>query len=412
MSVVRVATLRHRPSFRSRIKVVRSRLCLSLAFVLFCGCAVVVQPVAKQITPAKSAVVLNLPPAEGISTVTQIAIGLGARVEEKADGTLLVAKERIPASSLDGNCVYPVFDRKTGSHTYTFATWQMSVLQKQFNQSARLGYGDVLLQLSFRRHPSGKTSLEFSSHCVADTELGRLPAESTGVFEESVLNALFAVAGQQLSMRKPEAVRDSAAVLPYVEDAQLTADSHADSFRSLLPGVSDSTLVSVTVRESDARVWAAALSATDAFSRLTGRPVVRVDEQMREIQNGRIATDSVSQHPSWQDMFVTSLRSDGEKIRINVVRTLRISSRPNEWKGAPSDGELQSWIIGEVLRNLSRVQDAPTTTVPPMPSSGVPPELRNKDHPSPCTVAEILKMKDAGLSDARIKAACGDGQLD
>jgi hypothetical protein len=324
---------------------------------------------------------------------------MGARVEASPDGTLKVIMSRIPAVDLDRNCVYPVVNKKTGGHTHTFATWQGDLTR---TSSFRFATGDVLLVLSLQENPSGQTSVEFWGNCVADTELGRLPAESTGVFEEKFLNKLFAEAGQRLgSIPARTHDKDAPAEEAYKETHDLTPGNHKQLIRALLPGVSERTLVKVSVAASTEVVWRAAVAATTKLSEQTGRPVVRVDEQTHTIQNGTAAGRGIlpSREERWSDEFITSVTPDGSQTRLSVVRRLRISSDDGvTWRGAPSDGEIESWIVTEALTRVA----AGNNEQSPAKAAGAP---KNPVEPS-CTVEQVGKMKEAGLTDVQIRAAC------
>jgi hypothetical protein len=395
-------------------------LCLLFAI----GCVVTVDPRAKDVTSLKARTTLNLSRAASEKAIRQIAVEMRARVDTSADGLLTVVMPKISAVELDRNCVYPIVDKKTGGHLHTFATWQSDLTR---TTSFHFADGDVLLLLSLQEDQPGQTIVEFWGNCVADTELGRLPAESTGMFEEKFLNEVFAVAGQHLgSIPKGTHDKDAPAEESYKETRELTPGSHKQWVRTLLPGVSDRTLVRVLVAGSTESVWRAAVQANTKFSEKTGRPSIRVDDKMHTIQNGPSTKGVVAAGDErWSDEFVTSVVPDGSQTRVSVVRSLRVSSDGGgTWRGAPSDGEMENWILSEMFNSLAPVSPVKTavpvnsvpvssapvssaapvfSAAPPVKAPVAPPKNATD---GTCTVDQVLKMKEAGLSDVQIRAAC------
>jgi len=149
----------------------------------------IVVPRAHDVIPVKGSTVLSLSADDIAHTVEKVAKSMGARLGKSPRGNTVVSI-RVPTIKLDENCIYPIINGKTGGHLQTFASWQMGLLHGREEQRNARPSGDVLLELSIQPAEGGRTRFEFWSNCVADTELGRVLANSTGKFERAFLNQL------------------------------------------------------------------------------------------------------------------------------------------------------------------------------------------------------------------------------
>jgi hypothetical protein len=322
---------------------------------------------------------------------------MGASVQTLADGTLRVVLPKLGPIDLDRQCVYPVINQKTGGHTHTFATWQADLSR---TSAMRFVTGEVLLLLSLQENSAHKTVVEFSSNCFADTEIGRQPAESVGIFEQRFLARLFAAAGQQLgSIPTARHSIDAPAEEEYSETRDISPGVHTRRVRSLLPGVSDRTLVKVSVSSPSDTAWRAIVQVMSDFAQQTARPPVKINEQLRTVEVGPAAKGDAPAE-RWNDWYVASVSSDGSQTRLSVIRELRVSADGGaSWHGAPSDGEIESWILTRAVAIVAAASQRPTEPIKVI----APDQHQNA---VPCTVEQVLALKQAGLTDAQVRAAC------
>jgi hypothetical protein len=331
---------------------------LTVLFLLF-STAAFAQPLDAKphdVTPVGARFNLNLSPAAAKRAARKLAGQMGARIDESNNGKFVFVLKR-PATALDEYCVYPIINRTTGGHLHTFLTWQLGLFHAGYQEDSRLASGDVLLKMSFEPGDGGRTRLDFWSNCVTDTELGRLPAESTGKFERAFVGQLAAAAGQSVDFSALPANHslDAPAEVDYKPVADSKPGIHESVLRALRPGVSERTAVKSEIAADIGVVWSAAVRATRRFADVSGLTIMSVDERLRQIQNGSAAGPQDAARP-WREEFVTSITDAGRgKTRITVVRRLLVPSRDgHEWHAAASDGELESWLIGAVMNEVSK----------------------------------------------------------
>jgi hypothetical protein len=295
---------------------------------------------------------LSLSADDVAHTAEMVAKSMGARLGKSPRGNVVVSL-RVPAIKLDENCIYPIINGKTGGHLQTFASWQMGLFHGREEQANARPSGDVLLELSMQPAEGGGTRFEFWSNCVADTELGRVLANSTGKFERAFLNQLAPGLNLDTWTAAASSTADAPAELPYRARTDFEAnDIHRDVQRHLHPGVSDRTLVKALTDASLDDVWQAAQRAARQFATLRRLAVTRTDERFHEIQIGDGSAGTSDR--AWREELVTTVSDTGDGLtRIAVVRRLLVPSSDNlTWHGYPSDGEMESWLIGAVLREL------------------------------------------------------------
>ncbi len=358
-----------------------------------------IEPIAREVVPVKRSVLLKMSVTDAEAKLRDVASSFGANMVTSPRGNPMVVLSHLGAAKLDENCVYPVVNRKTGGHTYTYLSWQHEVARRI---DRRLVTGDFLLEMSLKTGADQNTNIEYWSNCAADTELGRLPALSTGLFEEHFFRQILEAAGQRVRLDRPTVDPDVPAEEIYVANSKFIHGPHLDKVRRLLPGVSNRTSVRFQVSKPRQEVWQAALRATRQFGELSGCRVQRVDETLGEIQSGDMHTPSHTDNEKWANEFVTAIRGDAAKSQIVVTRTLLIVTADGEMRGAPSDGFLESWIITKIIDDLSPTADKEQIAPPTI---SAPRENPKSDVPN-CTVDQILKMKELGLADDQIKAAC------
>lgn len=230
----------------------------------------------------------------------------------------------------------------------TFASCQLMALQGSSQTSART-LGSILVEVSLR--PEGDhVAMDFWGNCIADTELGTVPAPSTGKFEQAFLSKLATITGQQIATPKSTSLGlDAPAEEPYRFRSEFDPDDrHWNPLRTLHPGVSDRTAVKMYVKAPIATVWRATLQAAEQLAEIRGAAVGGIDPKFFRVQNGSINTDNGH---DWREEFVTTLTDEEDYgVRITVVRQLRVLSRDSSsWRGAPSDAEIESWLIGRIL---------------------------------------------------------------
>lgn len=329
--------------------------------------------------------------------VRDIAQNLGATVAVSERGNLVITSAAIPTTQLDITCVYPVVDKKTGGHTYTYATW-LSDLSR--TKHLRPINGNVVLAVVLTATAERKTKIDFWSNCVSDSELGRLPSESKGLFEKIFIDALLNKAGQRTESAVVDRISaDAPGTVDFHPVTELPSGSHRDLLRSLLPGVSDRTRVTRLFRSDIESVWSAAVAAASDFGQKTGSQVVRMDRELQQIWNGD-ATQRLAGRDGWADEILTTIARSGNQTRVTVTRRLQVQSEDEYWKGVPSDGEVERFLITDIERRLGATE-FPAKNPEPRVDPGNSPQEKLA-----CTVDQILKMKDAGLTNAQIDAAC------
>jgi hypothetical protein len=329
--------------------------------------------IAQAVSPVKGSTVLNVSSDGAARSIEKIATGLGAHLGKSPRGNTVVNFTG-PDLKLDDNCIYPLVNDRTGARG-TFAAFA-GEQEYLANRPERVGFtgmidrnskhktaptGDVLLELSFQSVDADHTRLEFWSNCVADTELGRKPANSTGKFERGFLNQLAPGLNLDAWTASASGALDAAAEVDYRARSEFDlADIHRDVLRHLHAGVPERTRVNVQTAASLDAVWQAAQRATRTFAKLRALAVTRTDERFHQIQNGD-ASVRVGDRP-WREEFTTSLSDSGNgKTRITVVRRLLVPSSDGlAWKGYSSDGEMESWLIGTILKELTTEVNKPS----------------------------------------------------
>ena len=142
---------------------------------------------------------------------------------------------------------------------------------------------------------------------------------------------------------------------------------------------SDARVKTETTAKPD-DVWRAAERATGRFADLRGLAVTRTDERFHQIQNGDASVGGRGDR-AWREDLTTTLSDTGDgRTRITVVRRLLAPSSDGlTWHGYSSDGEMESWLIGAIMRELptglgesseKRAVERPSVPPPPVP---VPP---------------------------------------
>jgi hypothetical protein len=310
-----------------------------------------VVPVAHEVIPIKGSTILNTSSGDVERTIAKIATTMGARLGKSPRGNVVVALRR-PAIKLDENCIYPIINSKTGGRIRTFASFQLELTQGIQSRDTRAS-GDVLLELSLQPIDGGRTRLEFSSNCMADTELGRVLANSTLKFERAFLSQLAPGLNLETWVTAASATVDVPAEAEYRARSEFDAnDIHRDVLRSLHPGVSERTLVRAVTTANLDDVWRAAQRVTSQFADLRGLAVTLTDERFHQIQNGDASVGGGDR--AWREDLTTTISdTGGGRTRITVVRRLLVPSSDSlTWHGYPSDGEMESWLIGAIMREL------------------------------------------------------------
>ncbi len=309
-----------------------------------------VAPTNHDVVPVKGSAVLNAGLSGTQREAEKIAHTMGARLGKSPRGNVVVAFRK-PATNLDEYCFYPIVNSKTGGHMRTFASWQLGLLQGSSRDAAAMPSGEVLLEVSLAPIDGDHTRIEFWSNCMADTELGRVLANSTGKFERAFLAKLAPTLNLDTWSAASSSSADVPAEVEYRAISEFEAnDIHRNPLRALHPGVSDKTLVSINSAAPVAEVWHATQAATLRFAEMTGLTVTSIDERFHRIQNGDA---NIPGRKDWREEFVTTISDQGNgQTRISVVRRLLVPNGAT-WRGYPSDGEMESWLIGAILRELS-----------------------------------------------------------
>lgn len=129
------------------------------------------------------------------SAALETAPAHGYQVSEQPAGLLLQSSE-IYGHEIDEYCVYPIINSKTGGRMHTFASWQME-MNRSLQYSGR-ATGVLVIEIA-------KTGpLRAKSYCRAFTELNIQPAESKGVHERELVQAL---GGHEAAVPTPAAGR-------------------------------------------------------------------------------------------------------------------------------------------------------------------------------------------------------------
>jgi len=323
-------------------------------------------PVAQDIAPVKGSTVLNISSDDAAHAVAEIATRMGAHIGKSSRGNPVV-NLRQPAMTLDDNCVYPIVNDRTGGHGSFagFAAWQdylshrpervgFTGLIDRNSKHRPVPSGDVLLELSLQPVDASHTRLEFWSNCMADTVLGRKPANSTGKFERAFLRQLAPGLNLDEWTATASAALEAAAEIDYKARAEFDPnDIHRSTLRHLPSDVPDRTRVKAETTSNLEDVWQAAQRATSRLAELRGTTVTRIDERFHQIQNGDASANGVR---PWREDLTTTISDLGNgHTRITVVRRLLVPSADGTtWRGASSDGEMESWLIGAILKETSR----------------------------------------------------------
>jgi hypothetical protein len=359
--------------------------------------------IAQAVSPVKGSTVLNVSRDDAVRSVEKIATSLGAHLGRSPRGNTVVNLPG-PAVKLDDNCVYPLVNDRTGARG-TFAAFA-SEQEYLANRPEKIGFtgmvdlnskhraaptGDVLLELSFQPVDAGHTRLEFWSNCIADTELGRKPANSTGNFERAFLSKLAPGLNLDAWTATAAGALYAAAEVDYRARSEFDlVDIHRSVLRHLHADVPERTRVNVQTTASLDDVWRATQRATHRFAELRALPVTRTDERFHEIQNGDASVPVGDR--SWREEFTTTLADSGNgNTRITVVRRLLVPSSDGlAWRGYSSDGEMESWLIGAVLKELTT--DVNEASRPAVPLAPLP-------------VAQTVSAADARVSVATVEVA-------
>ena len=102
---------------------------------------------------------------------------------EAADDRLILASVKLYGAELDDNCIYPIINVRTGGRMHTFGTWQLELYRSLYYRG-RVD-GNVLLEISHADY-----GVRVRSNCRALTQLGIQPAESRGVHEKELVEAI------------------------------------------------------------------------------------------------------------------------------------------------------------------------------------------------------------------------------
>ena len=401
---------------------------LAIGVVPFLSAQLEVIPVAQDVAAVKASTMLHIPSRDVERSVERIAKIMGARLGRSPRGSTVVVL-RVPAIKLDDNCVYPIIDAKTGRRMSRFSELQRwagsrhssfdaftGLLKDSTTRSAAIELnGDVLLELSIEPVEGERTRLEFSSNCLADTQLGRKLAYSTGKFEREFFLQLAPGLNLDVWTTAASATVDAPAVLEYKARSEFDAnDVHRDVLRHLHPGVSDRTLVKAETIAKPADVWRAAQRATGRFSDLRGLAVTRTDERFHQIQNGDASVGGRGDRP-WREDLTTTISDTGDgRTRIMVIRRLLVPSSDGlAWRGYPSDGEMESWLIGAILGELptglgesSEKRAVEQPSVPPrpvlVPPAPVPAPLPTTDADPSSSTTEVAITSSVENSDVYV----------
>jgi hypothetical protein len=300
-------------------------------------------------------------------SVATIASRMGAHLGRSPRGNVVVNLQE-PFTKLDDNCIYPIVNDRTGVRMGTYAGVARAYLAEgpervgftgmvDLNSKHRVEpSGNVLLELSFQALDAGHTRLEFWSNCIADTALDvrRRPANSTGKFERAFLAQLAPGLNLDIWTAAASATSDAAAEIDYRARSEFDLnDIHRSVLRHLHPGVPERTRVKAETAASLEDVWRAAQRATRRFAELRGLTVSRTDERFHLIQNGD-ASVGVGDR-AWREDLTTTLADSGSgRTRITVVRRLLVPSPDGStWNGYSSDGEMESWLVGAIMKELA-----------------------------------------------------------
>lgn len=161
----------------------RVGLLLSVITATTCSVSVAPKPTLGPVT----AVAWDLGKQASYAQVAAAALTLapshGYDILETTADRLVLVSSRTYGAEIDEYCIYPVTNATTGGRMYTFASWQM-----EMNRSPSLRgrvEGRVLVEFS-----AADYGVRVRSNCRAFTQLGLQPAESKGVHEKELLNAL------------------------------------------------------------------------------------------------------------------------------------------------------------------------------------------------------------------------------
>ena len=102
---------------------------------------------------------------------------------EASDERLILASIKLYGAELDDNCIYPIINVRTGGRMHTFGTWQLELYRSLYYRG-RVD-GNVLLEIS-----QADYGVRVRSNCRALTQLGIQPAESRGIHERELVDAI------------------------------------------------------------------------------------------------------------------------------------------------------------------------------------------------------------------------------
>lgn len=321
--------------------------------------------VAQDIAPVKGSAVLHVSNDKVVRSVATIASSMGAHLGKSPRGNVVVNLRR-PATTLDENCIYPIVNDRTGDRGtfYGFALWQeylasrpervgfTGMVDRNSKHRAELT-GEILLEIALTPIDAEHTRMEFWSNCIADTELNRKPANSTGQFERSFLAQLAPGLNLDTWTATASGALEAAAQLDYKARSEFdSTDIHRSVLRQLHSRVPERTRVKADTTANIEDAWRAAQRATRRFAELRGLPVTRTDASFHQIQNGDASR--AYENRAWKEEFTTSLSDSGNgHTRIIVVRRLLVPSADGSlWHGYSSDGEMESWLISAVMSEL------------------------------------------------------------
>lgn len=133
----------------------------------------------------------------------------------------------------------------------------------------------------------------------------------------------------------------------------------------LMSGLKDVNVVERVYPASYAKVWTTVKQVAERFDKVSGRPLVAIDEKNGRIQNGRISEDSLIGlgGTAWTDEFLMEVTAvSPTQTRVAIARKVvekeivtRAGNRKaveGRWKSQWSNSQIENWLHTQIEQNV------------------------------------------------------------
>lgn len=145
---------------------------------------------------------------------------------------------------------------------------------------------------------------------------------------------------------------------------------------SFFTGLKDYNVVQYTFDAPYEKVWPAVKRISERFAKVSGRPVIGLDEQNGRVQNGRINQDAMIGMGSgaWLDEIgIEATKLAPDKTRVTVIRKVvqKEFTGSSPWKTQWSNGKIENYLLTQIedeIKNITLVSAEFANDAPPDPT--------------------------------------------